>query len=86
MGASSSLVMTNGIGAIFGPVLAAGLFTFFGHRLYFVTLVATHGAIAAYLAFRIIFKDGVPLAKQGRFVPVPARASAAILIGRRRRR
>ncbi len=88
MGASSVLVTMNGIGAIVGPVAAAGMILFLGNQMYFVTLIVTHGAIAGYLAYRIVARDALPTARQGRFLPVPARASATAIgtLARRRRR
>lgn len=86
-GASASLVMTSGIGAILGPPLAALLITAFGHGQYFVALVLAHGAVAAYVGWRIVFRDPLPLSRQGHFLPFPARASAVAtqLLTRRRR-
>lgn len=79
MGASSSLVTMNGLGAIVGPIMSAGLIVFLGTQMFFVSLVVTHGAIAIYLAYRIVAKDGIPLSRQGRFIPIPARASATAI-------
>ena len=66
--------------------LAAGLILLFGVAQYFVSLVATHAAIACYLAYRIATRDGLALADQDPFAPFPARASAltARLLVRRR--
>lgn len=88
MGASSSLVTMNGLGAIVGPVMAAGLILFLGNNMFFVSLIVTHGAIAAYLAYRIVSRDALPLSRQGRFIPIPARASAMAIgaLAKRRRR
>lgn len=88
MGASAALVTTNGIGAVIGPILAAGLIVGLGNRLFFGSLVLAHGAIALYLGYRVVFRTALPLALQGPFVPVPARASAMamVVLGRRRRR
>ncbi len=88
MGASSVLVTMNGIGAIFGPVTAAAMILLFGNQMYFVTLILTHGAIACYLAYRIVARDALPTARQSRFLPVPARASATAIgtLTKRRRR
>ncbi|MEM9653294.1 MAG: MFS transporter [Actinomycetota bacterium] len=86
-GASSSLVTTNGVGAVVGPLLSAGLIVTLGTDMFFVALIVTHGAIAAYLAYRIAFRDALPLSRQGRFQPVSSRASTVIatLASRRRR-
>lgn len=78
MGASSALVTTNGLGAVLGPGVAAVLIIALGTAMFFVTLIFTHGAIALYLAYRIVAKDGLPISRQGRFIPVPVRASAVI--------
>jgi MFS family permease len=88
MGASSSLVTMNGLGAIIGPVMGAGLILFLGTNMFFVSLIVTHGTIAAYLAFRIVARDALPMSRQGRFIPIPARASATAIgaLAKRRRR
>ena len=86
-GASAALVTVNGIGAIAGPPVAATLIAVGGNQAFFVSLVATHGLMAAVLSYRILFRDGLPIARQGRFIPIPARASAnAIALVTRRRR
>ncbi len=87
MGASSSLVTTNGVGAIIGPIMSAGLIIFLGTSMFFVSLILTHGAIAVYLAYRILFRDALPMSRQGRFQPISSRASSGIatLATRRRR-
>jgi MFS family permease len=84
--ASAALVTANGIGALAGPVLAAGLMVSLGNEMFFVTLVAAHGAIAAYLVFRVAFREGLPRSRQGRFVAIPARASATAIAVLARRR
>lgn len=88
MGASSALVTMNGIGAVLGPVMSAALIVFLGNSMYFISLAMTHGAIAVYLAYRIVARDGIPISRQGRFIPMPARGSATAIgqLGRRRRR
>lgn len=86
MGASSSLVTTNGIGAIIGPIMSAALILFFGTSMFFVALVLTHGAIAIYLAYRIVFREALPMSRQGRFQPISSRASAGIASLATRRR
>jgi MFS family permease len=75
MGASGTLLRINGTGAVIGPVIAASLMGRFGEDAFFWALVATHGAIALYVAYRLLAKDGLPVERQGRFVPVPARAT-----------
>lgn len=86
--ASALLVTINGLGAVIGPLLAAGLIIGLGTRWYFASLAATHGAIGIYLAWRIAFRDALPTERQGAFLPFPARASAGAvaLVARRPRR
>lgn len=86
LGASAALVMTVGVGAVIGPLVAAGLIVAFGISQYFVVLIATHAAIVVYLGYRIVTRDGISLAQQHRYAPFPARASAlaANLLIRRR--
>ena len=86
MGAATVLVTMNGVGAILGPLLATGLILAFGNAMYPVSMVVTHGAVAGFLAYRLVTRDGLPLSKQGSFRPFPARASAVAysLVARRR--
>ena len=88
VGASATLVTLNGIGAMLGPLLAAGLMLTLANRMFFLVLVLAHGLVAAYLAYRSVFRAALPRSRQGPFVPVPARGSAVamVLLGRRRRR
>lgn len=86
-GASAALVTVNGIGAIMGPPVAAGLIAVGGEQAFFICLVATHGLVALSLLYRILVREGLPVARQGRFIPIPARASAnAIALLNRRSR
>lgn len=85
MGASVSLVAVNGVGAVLGPIISAMMIAWFGTNMFFVALVVAHGAIGVYLAYRLLARDGLPVERQGRFIPIPARASA-VAIGRLTRR
>ena len=88
VGASAALVTMTGLGAVLGPLLASGFILALGNRAYFLSLVLAHGAIALYLAWRVVFRDPLPQDRQGPFIPVPARASAMamVVLGRRRKR
>ncbi len=79
MGASSVLVTMNGLGAIMGPLLSAALILFLGTGMFFVALILTHGAIALYVFYRIVSREALPMSRQGRFLPIPARASATVI-------
>lgn len=84
---SAGLVRVNGVGAVFGPLVAAPLMAATSPRAFFVVMVVTHGLIAGYIGWRVLFRDALPVERQRAFVAFPARASAvaANLIGRRRR-
>ena len=75
MGASGTSLRVNGTGAVLGPIIAGAIMAAFGETSFFWCLVATHGLIAAYVAFRLVAEDAVPLSRQGPFVPMPARAT-----------
>ncbi len=85
--ASAALVRVNGVGAVFGPLVVAPAMALSSPQAFFWALVATHGLIAAYISWRVLFRDPVPKELQRVFVVYPARASAVAsnLIGRRRR-
>lgn len=87
LGASGTLVRINGTGAIFGPLLAAGLMATYGPRLFFWTITAIFTLVSAFILYRIFVRDALPQERQRRHVNFPARASsvAANLIPRRRR-
>ena len=71
MGASSALVTLNGIGAVLGPVVSALLIVTLGTATFFLALVAAHGAVAVFVAYRIVARDALPLDRQGRFPADP---------------
>lgn len=87
LGASGTLVRVNGTGAIVGPLLAAGLMAGIGPRLFFWSISGIFSLVSVYILARIVSKDALPLERQRRWAPIPARASAgaANLILRRRR-
>ncbi|MEQ8841147.1 MAG: MFS transporter [Acidimicrobiales bacterium] len=84
--ASAALVRVNGVGAVFGPLIAAPLMAAGSPRMFFWMMAVTHGVIVVYIAWRVLFRDALPVERQGPFIAYPARASAvaANLIGRRR--
>lgn len=85
--ASAGLVRVNGVGAILGPLVGAGLMEATSERAFFAVMVGTHAVIASYIAWRVLFRDALPMERQREFVAFPARASAVAsnLIGRRGR-
>ena len=77
--ASSSLVMINGAGAVVGPLLTAMLFTV-SDQAFFILLATTHGCMAAYIGYRIMVRDALPMERQRAWVPVSSRATSAISV------
>lgn len=77
--ASSSLVMVNGTGAVLGPLLTALLFAVTDQAL-FIMLGLTHGLITAYIGYRIMVRDALPVEEQRAWVPVSSRATSAVAV------
>ena len=75
MGASGASLRVNGVGAVLGPIVAGSIMAALGESSFFWCLVATHGMIALYVAYRLVAEDALPVSRQGPFVPVPARAT-----------
>ncbi len=75
MGASGASLRVNGVGAVLGPIIAGSVMASLGETSFFWCLVATHGAIALYVAYRLVVEDALPMNRQGPFVPMPARAT-----------
>ena len=75
MGASGASLRVNGVGAVLGPIIAGAIMAALGETSFFWCLVATHGTIALYVAYRLVAEDALPMNRQGPFVPMPARAT-----------
>ncbi len=75
IGASGSLLRVNGAGAIVGPIVASSAMASLGAQAFYWSMFATHFVIIAFVGYRIIFKDALPMSKQGSFVSLPARSS-----------
>ena len=88
MGASGISLRVNGVGAVLGPVAAGAVMAATGETSFFWCLVVTHGLIAAYVAYRLVVEDALPVSRQGPFVSMSARSSefAIRLTPRSRRR
>ena len=85
--ASAALVRVNGVGAVVGPLVVAPAMALTSPQAFFWVMVTTHGLIAAYISWRVLFRDALPMERQRAFIAYPARASAAAanLISRRHR-
>ena len=75
MGASGASLRVNGVGAVVGPIIAGSIMAALGETSFFWCLVATHGTIALYVAYRLVAEDALPMSRQGPFVPLPARST-----------
>ena len=75
IGASSSLLRINGAGAVIGPVIASSFMGSMGPTAFFWALVVSHGVIVAYVGYRIVSADALPMERQGKFVAFPARST-----------
>ena len=86
LGAAALLVRINGSGAVIGPAVAAALMAWVEPALFFWVLVGTHGLVAAFILYRIVVREAMPLDRQSTFQAWPARASqlAFQMIPRRR--
>lgn len=52
--ASSALLVTYSVGAVFGPLLAAAAMTAFGVRGFFWALIVGHGALALFMGYQMV--------------------------------
>ena len=52
--ASSALLITYSVGAVFGPLLAAAAMTMFGVNGFYWALIIGHGLLAAFMTYRLI--------------------------------
>ena len=74
--ASGTLVLCGGVGAIFGPPLAANAMTQFGPSGFFFTLLAIHMVIGTFALYRMVRRESKPLDEQGPTLPMASGATA----------
>src|SRR5690606_11372440 len=74
VGASSAILLANGIGAVTGPVGASLVMTALGPAglWFFVALV--HAALGVYAAVRLIKRWHLPAPDKDKFIPFPVRS------------
>ncbi len=75
--ASGTLVMVGGIGASFGPTLAAGAMALIGPDGFYLTLGAVHAALGFFALYRMSRREATPLDEQGPAIPAVSGAGAA---------
>ena len=77
--ASGTLVLVGGIGASFGPTLAAGLMALIGPDGFYLTLAAVHAGIGFFALYRMSRREAMPLEEQGPAIPAVSGAGASRL-------
>jgi MFS family permease len=75
---SSGLLLTYGIGAIAGPLLAAGVMSLAGAAQLFAYTGIVHFSLAAFILLRLSQKTRAPKADRQDFVPLSVRTSPAV--------
>jgi MFS family permease len=81
--ASSTNVFLTGVGAIFGPLVAAGLMTAIGPSGFWWTLVLAFGVIAVFAAYRLIKRPKIEGLSPEPYLAVPARSAGIVRLVRR---
>lgn len=81
--ASSTNVFLTGVGAIFGPLVAAGLMTAIGPSGFWWTLVLAFGVIAAFAIYRLIRRPRIKGLTPEPYLAVPARSAGIVRLVRR---
>ncbi|MAZ02714.1 MAG: MFS transporter [Sneathiella sp.] len=76
--ASSGLILVNGCGAIFGPIIVGPLMSLMGSYVFFGWLAIGHIAIGLFAIYRMYKSPAMPMDEQGAFVAMPVRAGAAV--------
>jgi len=79
IGASSSLLRINAIGAVVGPLVAASLMGSTSPSAFFWAMAVSHGLIVAYVGYRIMSAAALPMERQGKFIAFPVRSTAVVL-------
>jgi MFS family permease len=89
MAAASQLVTVYGLGALMGPMIAAGMMSAFGTHSFFWTIAGMHVAIAAFVFYRLLAWRAPLMKAPWHEVSLPARAffipATAVAVGRRLR-
>ncbi|MCR9213489.1 MAG: MFS transporter [Proteobacteria bacterium] len=79
VGASSGLMLVNGIGAIFGPIIVGQLMSEVGTYIFFGLIAAGHVGVGLFAIVRMIRTQATPLEEQGDFVAMPMRSGTAVV-------
>lgn len=68
VGASATLLLSYGIGGMFGPLFSAAMISLFGPKGFFIGNAAVLGALALYTMIRIRLVPPIPVEEQESFV------------------
>ncbi|MBU0799632.1 MAG: MFS transporter [Alphaproteobacteria bacterium] len=68
--ASGSLILLNGVGAAFGPVLLSALLKFTGNESFFMIFAATYAVITVYIFYRSRLSAPIPDEEKGQFINI----------------
>ena len=73
VGASSTAIMINGVGAVVGPLTISVMMSIFGHGVYFPLIVVMFAWLAGYGIYRTQKREAVPLEEQSDHISIPLR-------------
>ena len=79
--ASGALVLTGGLGAVFGPILIAIMMDQFGEQSFFWSMAAVHGLLSLFALYRMTRSAAVPLKKQWRNTATAAHPTGSVFEG-----
>jgi MFS family permease len=74
VGASSAIMLANGLGAVAGPFGASMVMTAAGPSGLWMFVAIVHGILGVYAAWRLIQRWNIPAPGKGHYVPYPARS------------
>jgi MFS family permease len=77
--ASASMLMTNGVGSILGPVLSSTLMDTVGPWMLYAALAAFTGSITVYGLYRTLRRPPVPMVLQEAFIAQPSPSSSMVM-------
>ncbi len=75
--ASGSLILVNGTGAIFGPIVAAQIMANAGPDSFFTFIGLVHAAVGVFALYRMVRRAPVPVQEQAPSVPVGTALNAS---------
>lgn len=73
VGASSTAIMVNGVGAVTGPLIISVMMSIFGNIVYFPLVIVMFAWLAGYGIYRTQKRDAVPLDEQSDHISMPLR-------------